>query len=358
MSELNREELVKLVQRARPALASLDFIPALKCFYFGQGFISAYNDISAIRVRLPSKDLQFGVCVPGEMLVRALGSFSANNVLLQLADSTLLVSSGRAKVKLPCLPADKWPLKMPGGDAPKIDISAAMLDGIAKCLPGSGNDPTRASSQGVTLDAIEGKAVLFSTDNRTISRYATPTEIALPGDAPVILPTFFSEQLLALAKGLDAELYLYPGALVACFFDKQGDEVATLMTRMLVDVQPLDFDAVIAKHCSLARLRPAKMPDALDSAIGRAVLMQESEVIVTKVTADGEHLRLQTQSPLGEATDSMECAVESATQSFNINPTLVERALKNCTHFALPDKVMMLCTEDKSFAHIIAHMSA
>lgn len=358
MTELNREELAKLVQRARPALASLDFIPALKCFYFGQGFLSAYNDISAIRVRLPTKDLQFGVCVPGELFVKALGSFSANNVLLQLTDSTLLVSSGRAKVKLPCLPADKWPLKMPKGDAPKIEVSTAMLDGIAKCLPGSGNDPTRASTQGVTLDVIDGKAVLFSTDNRTISRFATHTGVALPGDAPVILPTFFCEQLLALSKGLDTELYLYAGALVACFFDKQGDEVATLMTKMLVDVQPLDFDAVIAKHCNLAQLRPIKMPDSLDSAIGRAVLMQESEAIMTKVTADGENLRLQTQSPLGESTDSMACSAESPTASFNINPTLVERGLKNCTHFALPDKVVMLCTEDKSFVHIIAHMSA
>lgn len=356
MSDLNREELTKLVQRARPALASLDFIPALKCFYFGKGFVSAYNDISAIRVALPTKDLDLDVCVPGELLVKALGSFNAEKVMLQLDASTLLVSSGRAKVKLPCLPADKWPLKLPAGKAPKIDITTSILEGIAKCLPGSGNDPTRAATQGVTLDVVDGRAVLFSTDNKTISRYATTDKIELPADAPVILPIFFCEQLLSLAKGNAVELYLYGGALVAVFYGKGDEEVATLMTKMLVDVTPLDFDAIISKHCSLSRLKAIKMPDALDSAIGRAMLVQDGTETMTRVTADGEHLRLMTESPLGEASDSMDCDADAG-EPFNVNASLVERGLKNCTHLALPERVLVLCNESKTFVHIIAHMS-
>jgi DNA polymerase III sliding clamp (beta) subunit (PCNA family) len=208
---------------------------------------------------------------------------------------------------------------------------------------------------GVTLDAEEGKAVLYSTDNFTISRFETGDKLKLPGDAPVILPTFFCNQLLALARAFpkdDIDLVLIPGVLLAEF-----GKAATLMTKTLVDLEPLDFGRIIEKHCKLQAVakNEGEIPAAFDAAISRASLVLSAEVdkAMRIKSLDSKSIHLHAESQQGVSDDEMQFAGSEA-DSFLVDPLLVARGLKGCTHMCISFPTVMVL-RDESFTHVIAH---
>jgi DNA polymerase III sliding clamp (beta) subunit (PCNA family) len=364
---INRETLLKLVNLLKPAVATQDYIPALKHIKFGGGFASSYNDIAAIQIALPTKDLDLDLCLPGETLSKSLNSFNAEKVMLQAgADASLVIVSGRSKIKIPILPAKDFPLAIPEAKqkVPVLNITEDILAGIQRCLLSVGNDPTHPATMGVTLDAEAGKAVLFSTDNTTISRYATKSKVELPGDAPVILPAFFCEQLVSLSKAfpkVEVEVELHAGALVAYFFDEGDAEVAVLFQKTLVDLEPLDFPAIMSKHIKSKKVSDLidPIPDAFDAAFTRALLILSNEVDkATKITCTSEAIKLLSTSSVGEASDSITFdAGDSPSEPFHIDPTLVTRACKVCTHLGFFNRVLVMGNKDASFLHLIAHCS-
>ncbi len=364
---INREALLKLVNLLKPAVATQDYIPALKHIKFGGGFASAYNDIAAIQIALPTKDLDLDLCLPGETLSKSLNSFNAEKVMLQEGkDASLVIVSGRSKIKIPTLAAKAFPLEIPESNkkVPSIAITDDIMTGIQRCLLSVGNDPTHPATMGVTLDAVSGKAVLFSTDNTTISRYASKSKVELPGDAPVILPAFFCEQLVTLSKAFpkaEVEVALHAGALVAYYFDEGDAEVAVLFQKTLVDLEPLDFPSIMAKHVKskdVAKELDA-IPDAFDAAFTRALLILGSEVDkATKITCKSDSINLLSTSSVGEASDSITFdAGAPEAEPFHIDPTLVIRACKVCTHLGFFNRVMVMGNKDASFLHLIAHCS-
>jgi DNA polymerase III sliding clamp (beta) subunit (PCNA family) len=367
LDSINREALIKLINLARPALASQDYIPAYKHFCFSGGFVSAFNDVAAIQIALPTRELDLGLCLPGDMLIKSLHSFNAEKVMLQpTSDGALLVTSGRSKIKMPTLPAKDFPLSIPElSKTPVLTLGQDITHGIQRCLVSASNDPTHPATMGVTLDQDDGRAVLFSTDNATISRYQTKTKVNLPGDSPVILPTFFCEQLVTLAKAFPkahCEVELHPGALVVYFFDENEKTVAVLFQKTLVDLEPLDFPKIIAKHLKTKNLREqlAEIPSSFDAAFGRALLVLSSELDkVTKISPSDDAIKLLSTSAAAESADSIVFnSTGQTTETFYADPTLVARACKACTHLAFLPSVLVMANNDASFVHLISHCSA
>lgn len=366
---INRESLLKLLSLVRPALSTVDYIPALKHIRFHAFYATAYNDASAIEVKLPSAALNLGLCVPGEMVIKALGSFNAENVMVQQneKDHTILITSGRSKIKVPTMGIKDFPLSIPaGGSTPSIELSDDVLTGIQRCLISVGNDPTHPATMGVTLDVSDdGKIVLFSTDNATISRYQTKTKAKLPGDAPVILPTFFCEQLVALKRAYpqaEVEVELHPGALVAGFWNGKAatDPEATLFSKTLVDLTPIDFPKIIRKHCDVSAIGRdlQEIPIGFDAAFSRALLILSAEQDkATKVSVADGYIRLLSTSSNGESSDSLAWGDKVARDPFFVDPALVARGLKACTHLAFMGKVFVMSDKDSTFLHLVSHCS-
>jgi hypothetical protein len=353
----NRAALLATLALVRPALATQAYLPALTHIRFAEGWATAYNDVSAIMVRA---DLGFDCCIPGDRLIRALGSFSGEQVMVQQgADGAVVVSSGRAKVKLPTLKDQDFPFELPGDDAPEVGLENQILKGITRCLISVGKDDKHPAQLGVTLDADDrGCAVLFSTDSTTISRYQTKAKVKLPADSPVILPTFFCEQLVGLSKAFPEEhitLVLLPGALLVEFGKK-----ARLFTKTLVDLEPLDFPRVIARHCKLAGLKEdlSAIPDAFEAALGRSLLVLGDEVAkATRITCGDGVLRLHSTCGMGDADDSLpyELTGVEPTTPFYIDPALLARASKVCALVGFLERVVVLADEQADFVHLIAH---
>lgn len=367
-SSTNREALLRIVSLVRPALATQTFIPAYNHIAFDGDYALTHNDISAISIKCPFPD---PCCVPGELLIRALGSFSAESVALQRSgnDQSLLVVSGRSRLKVPTMPLKSFPFTLPepesSGEA--IPLTPEIIDAISQCLISAGNNPNHPATMGVTLDMDEdGSALLFATDNCTISRYSTEQGIKLPGDAPIILPTFFCNQLIALTKAFPdlskfITLYAMPGALLVEFGDDAGRPEATLFSKTIDDLEPLDFPKIIKKHIDVTRVDKllGKIPDAFDAAFSRQLLVLGSEVDkVTQVQYDDGTMKLRSSSQVGESDESFAFDGPESKFDFHIDPVLVIRGSKSCDKIALGEKVLVMAGSKDRFVHIIAHVSA
>ena len=352
----NRAALLKACAAVRPALASQPYIPALTHLAFDGEFVTAFNDVSALQVLC---DVELDCLVPGDALIRALGTYSGDTVLLQQDGEHVVITSGRsARVRLPALPRSDFPLRWPTGKVPRIAVTDSMLTGIRLCLRGVSNDDKRPAAMGVTLDVLPKKgAVLYSTDSLTISRYEAGDDIELPGDAPVILPTFFCEQLVKLADANKDEkivVFLHPGALVATV----GDERASLMSRIPVDLEPMDFERVMTRMCDVGKLKEhlEELPPEFDAALSRALLVLSQEATKsTKVTVGDGVLHLRSEGAGGVSEDRLVMG-SSTDENFLVDPSLLARAAPHCKHAAFFERVAVMSSHEGRFVHMIAHV--
>lgn len=347
-----RDALARAVALVRPAVATKDYVPALTHILFEAGRATAYNDVSAISVRC---DLDLERCVPGADFAGALGSFSGADVLVKLgADGALSLKCGRGTLRLQTLPPGDFPYEAPG-KGEEVELTADVLRGIDRCLLNVGADSGHPAQSGVTLEEAGGLAVLYSTDGSSISRYVTTAEVSLPGGAPVILPKFFCEQLVSMAKSFPespAYLVLHDGALHADF----GDE-ATVFTRTPLDVTPHDFPRIFSKHAARdADL--AEIPAAFDGALQRALLVLGPErAKVATVRIGKGTLDMSAGSGASQSEDDMKYEGGEPAGPVRIDPALVARAAKVCDRIAFTDTVTVFSGAGGAFAHIIAHVA-
>jgi DNA polymerase III sliding clamp (beta) subunit (PCNA family) len=354
---IKREALTKIVNLVRPALSTLPYIPAFQHIRFDGDKATAYDDTSAISVLA---DIGLECCIPGEMLTKALGSFSGDEVLLQKEKegTNVVMTSGRAaRLKVPTLPVKDFPFQMPSLKGHVIEMTDELLAGIEKCRISVGTNPKHPAAMGVTLDEEDGHAVLFSTDSVTVSRFATKTKVKLPAGAPVILPTFFCDQLMALAKAFpkdDVDLIVLGTDGLAATFGKKAE----LYTKTLVDMTPLDFPSVIKRNCNIDRLKLEPIPDAFDAAFGRAMLVQASQMdkkaTITAHLAGGFSLHAESASGVSDDDISFKGKVPA---EFSVDPTYVIRASKACTHIAFEKEAVVMGSADGNFLHLIAHVA-
>lgn len=356
MTTANRDALLSLMTLVRPALATQSFIPAWTHIRFADGFATTFNDTVSISVKVPMDGLA-PVCLPGELFIKALSSFNSETVLLQDNDTTMVLVAGRSKMKVPVMGIEDFKMPMLKGTAVNLELTDDILAGVKACLFSVGTDPTHPSQMGVTLDAAGGVAVLYSTDNITLSRYATKSKIKLPADAPVIFPTFFCEQLLTMAKAFPDDtltLEVYPGALRVLFGKK-----ATLLTKTLVDTEPLDFHEVFNKYLDVGSARKllCQLPASFDAAFNRAllVLANETDKAARVTVMKGGSVELFAKSQLGESSDEFIVENAAAARPFHVDPALVLRGAKTCGSMAFLDRVLLLASDDATFLHLIAH---
>lgn len=360
MTTINREALLKALQLVRPAISNQTFIPALSHIRFREGWAEAFNDVTCICVNLPKNSGELDLCAPGDLLIKALNSFGTEDVLFKFGkDSSLTLVSGKSSIKVPTLPGKDFPLKWPKDDGVRIKLDAGMLKGIEHCLLSVGSDTNHPSQMGVTLDTNDGgQPVLYSTDNFCISRYvcADSSTVKLPGGAPVILPTFFCQQLLELTKSFPDDnvfLFLRDGSIDAGVGDN-----AIILTKVLNDVSPLDFESMLRKYAgspSDLKKQHTKVPNGMDAALVRALLvLGNTHDKFTTIQCKDEQLVMHSTSDMGANEESLGIDADD-TDSFIVDPSMVQRCLKYCTHTILKKNALIMTNADATFTHMISH---
>lgn len=354
-TDIKRKDLINIAALVKPALASAAYIPALTHIMFDGKRACAFNDVAAIWV-----NAQFGYegCLPGELFIKALNSFKGDTVGLdRLNDGQTLITSGRSKIKLPTMEVADYPQpKLKLDKAWEIVIDPDLIKGIRSCLISVNDDKAHPAQMGVTLDAdLKGNALLFSTDNVTISRYKTTTAVELPNGAPIILPTFFCQMLIELWSVWSEDAALYIGAdFIAAEF---GDN-ATLFSRVIADLEPMEFEPTVARIIDPASVKKKSVtiPDQWEAAFERAMLVLSGEVVkATHVKLKDGKLALESDSAMGTADDRMEFDDKDAELNAHVDPQLILRGSKAAAAVAFTPKATVLSSEKGEFIHIIAH---
>lgn len=361
-NNIAKTSLLAAVSAVKPALAVQSFLPILTTCQITGKWLTAYNDTMAIRVRTP-KDLDVSGCVPGDLLQRALTSFKGDTFSIQELDGKhWVLSCGRSKLKVPVFPLGDYPFEMPTRGWSEVGDIEDLLKGMSRCLAAVGRDPTHPAQMGVTLEMEGGHSVLYSTDNFTISRQdCGVSELELPGDSPVILPTAFAEQVIALSKLFPKEsvtLSVSAGALLCSFGD-----AAQLFCKALVDVEPMSFADVLARHVKVAAVGKMveEVPEGMEDAVERALLVVGGEIDkVMKVSARGDTVKITATSASGESEDSLalEGASDMLGEPAHIDPVLLLRGLKSSDHIVFRDRCAVLTGDGGNYLHMIAYCSA
>lgn len=348
---VSRSSLLEAANLVKPALSNQQFVPVLSHLIFDGVSVTAFNDVSAISVR---SDLDLEGCVPGDMLLKSLSSLSGAEVVLTHSSDSIVLACGRSKVKLPVLPLSDFPFSMPEFEGIGLLLNSKILQGIASCLPGSGSDPTHPAQMGVTMIPVDGMIGLYATDNFTISRYLAKSSIKIPGDVPVILPTFFCQQLLSLSKAYpdqEVRLIAEPDHLLA----RIGEHVH-LYTKVAVQVEPLDFERVLNRHLGDENIDDGlkEIPAGFDAAIDRALMVVSGEVDKSsKITVGKGKMKLETVSGTAESLDSFTWDGSDLLE-VRVDPGFVARSLKLGTHVAILDSAMIVTNGDQ-FLHLISY---
>lgn len=368
---INRDFLLRAAQIVRPALASTSYIPALTHLRFDGWGVTAYNDISALSMDIITEEVGFAhdLCVPGDLFIKALAGFSGRDVVITTPDgNSVQLKSGKGKIKLPTLPLSDFPFsweRIYDDEAlTTFTINDEMLQGLRHCLISVGTNPHHPAQMGVTLDVQDGShsAMFFSTDAQTITRFQTDTLINLPGDSPIILPTFWCNQLLALDKAFpfsELTVTLYGrGLLLEVTAEGSSEIVARLYTRQLVDTQPLDMPNLLGRHLvgySPKELTP--IPNGWEGALQRCMLIagKETEPKVM-INSDGG-LRLLARSDYGEFDETLdwEGTAPAMPDTYTLNPMHLVRASDKCTHLFFGSRCFLMCSKDGALLHAIAY---
>lgn len=356
---MNVKLLKQVVSLAEPFLMSQDFIPILQHFWFHPDHVTAYNDIQAIQLAF-SSDLH--CAVPGKTLSRLLDTINYESIDVTMDDKTLLLGSGKNKAKLPILPKEEFVFAFPDPSGVKVDLDDSMSTGLEQCLSTVGYNPTQPERNGISVCLEKEHVTFYTTDGVAISRFRKEwkCQISELEQLWIILPTFFCEQLVKVAKSerLIASLHLSEDFVVALIGNHK------IFSRV-INAKPPRFDSALRKFIpgDLTDLNLHPIPEDLPWAISRAILMLYPEKGITTslmtLKPNGK-LTILTESDRGRVFDELDTPIkndQSETIVLKISPAQIKRALDICSSFSIFNSVFIFSEPTNQFYSLVSTQS-
>jgi hypothetical protein len=174
------------------ALAQRDVVPALIHLHVKSGRAQAYNGRLAIEVPAP---FDFDATVHGAKFLAAMDA-AAGEGKVTIKDSTLTVSRGRFRVRIPCIDPASYPASTPG--QMPVACKGPLRPAFQRLREFISTDASRPWSMGLLL--TEG--VAYATNNVVLCRMPCDM-LALPGQLNV--PVDIVDAVLA--RGADPVSY-------------------------------------------------------------------------------------------------------------------------------------------------------
>lgn len=358
--KLNKATLLEALQAAKAALLTQEYVPIQTHFIFDGEGVQAYNDNLSIRVFFKN---ELSCALPGSVLLKLVSSMSAKEVTFeQSGDNEIQVKSGRTRMKLPMLPVSDSTYQEPPTDDSTIvlDGTEKLLTSIARCMMSVG--PPHASNlseKGITLSiAKSGKATMYSTDNRTLSRSTFKADI-LEGSGPfkLVLSQEFCSNLLNLAsifKDEPIELAVQDDFVIAYF-----GEVAEIAGAIQDSDDQYDFEQILNSfapdHAEGLKTQP--IPDAVEGILQRSlILVGENKDKELRVTVDGETIEFFSTSTYGEVKDQVAFKRDMGDFTFMVDPALMQRAMTHTAQVAFLETAVVFT--EGNFLHAVSHNHA
>lgn len=358
---MHRKDFIEKLDHAKPFLMNSDFIPILTHFCFDTKSIIAYNDVAGIKLSMES---ELDCAIPGSLLLKMLGTMTSETIKIEMPSKhQLQLLSGQTKIKLPILLHDEFVFDIPNLESTtSFDIPVSFLKGIEKCLISVSKDQSHPETTGITWIIDTSGIRLYSTDNKTMSKYSLVSDEPYYSDEYVfIVPAFFCEQLLDLA-----DAYLNPedsfklhvsDKFVVAELGENG--LCYIFTRLIAAEQIIDYEKAIHRFFSSnSEVSLVNIPTELPAALERATLLTQSasfDAKTSNVKVTDDLCTILTESNYGNAKDIIELGYNAGNFSFEINPELIQRGLKVTNRIAVLEKVLLLSNDTFNFLHLVSH---
>ncbi len=295
----DRKQLNTLLSLAKKAVPSRTIIPETACV-----LLSAQNGVLSIKSTdtLIAFSLQMdaemsgegALCVPAETLSGIVSNLKEEQVTLELLDTTLKVTSGKAKATVKSLPADDFPL-MPIAKTKICTIPSVLMMKINTLfVPFVVQDESSSVLQGVFM-SHKDKELRIVTSNRYQTSYfhqestAENFEINIPARGKSILRECHG----------DTEMWIAENSGVVVLKTEDGDFASTLLENNFpdakaaferMDATPVSFASVGAGELLSAVRLAAVMSNNVNHRVGLAI--SKDTILVTSSeaeTGDSEH---------------------------------------------------------------------
>jgi DNA polymerase III sliding clamp (beta) subunit (PCNA family) len=344
---VNREELVNKLGIVGKALAGNNMIPVFTNFVFTEDSVSAYDGTVAIVGPCKVTD---SFAVHGTTLLGLLSNSLGEVAELKLKEGTLTVKVGRSTFKLPTMDKDQFLFEAPTGKwDERILINDEFAMGLQGCLSTVSKDQSMMALTAVRLTLDSTDPVLYSCDGDAITKYWI-TDGSLSTGADYLLPGYFCEQLVRVMKDTKAE----KGTLFITseWAKAEFDSGYTVYGRMVEGNNPLNHEELLNETMKEVP-EYVEIPAELDAALTRARILADKTSAPTKLEVKGNKLTLTTNTPSGDAVDTLNYVGSGVTA--HVNPGHIQRALGNCREICIMDNCVVF-SKDK-LIQLISNMN-
>lgn len=349
---MDRLELIKILDIAKPALASKEFIPIFTFFCFDEKTVFAYNDIVSIQIPFESP---IQGAVVGERLIALLKTHHSKSVEFKhkKGGEELSVKIGSTWLQLPFLPPKDFLFKFPEVKSNfNIALNDSFIEGLKRTLISAGVDTSRSNAMGVSL-VIGDEIILYSTDNQTMTEYFVDMERGDKGNAcELMMPREFCSILISLYDKMEKD-----DEAILCIEDKH------LIAKMgrsqvyanLVPHDPLDFSGVISRFMDGVKKKSfIDIPKGFEGALERSVLLLDpSQRNLCNINIEDQRLTIETSSRLGKGKDPFKLKEKPGDISVLVDPRSVSRVLGYAENMCFKNTCIILRGGD-NYLHLIS----
>lgn len=335
--KVNRIDLIKALELAKPALAAKSRVEVLADYWVYDNVIIAYND--TIGIEVPFK-LGLNGGFRGSLLLGLLQSFSGNEAeLVEDKDKGVILKCGKSKSKLARNGIEKAVWTFPEVDESKLFvIGEELLTSIQRVLISVGADSSSPEQTGVTIYPGDGFIDVLATDDKSISWAQLDTPEGFQGDR-VCVPEAFCEQLLRLC-GTNAKFGIFDKFVMA-----ENEAGVRLFGRLISVSEPLNFDSHLDNLIPKGFKKSAiEIPVDFKAAVDRAALVigDVDAGILAEFTDDG--LRMTSKGSYGELDDVVELVEHPNNPDVrcNFTPKLMKRALDRVDRMLFTEQAIIL----------------
>jgi DNA polymerase III sliding clamp (beta) subunit (PCNA family) len=328
---MQRAALVSTLEFVSRALAENDLVPVMQCFCFTGKEVVAYNDTLAI---IAPCETPGAFALNGKLLVKLLNASQGEEVTFTLGEKhEVTVKAGRSVFKLPYHPADKLfvfvepvvkasPISQPWSEARAKAVAAAFT----------------TSSKDLTQEGLMGLCVnqgnLYGCDSDALTR----CEGWLGGMStfgPATMPNAFCEALLKAPQVYDDKQRL----IITNEWAKAQIGNYRIYGRMLAST-PLDHEQLI-KDTVKGKLTYVALPDGLEHALSRAMVVAEAESAKTVLTVEAGKLRLLTTTHMGVVKDNLPLPKHPDVRA-DVSAANLQRSISLCKEMAITENCVCL----------------
>lgn len=344
--KVGRLQLLSSLELLEDALSVKPIIEELTFLWFTGTHVYAYNDVIGIVSPL---ETEFQGGMKGTLLLGLLQKSRAREIeIVPTENSEMFLKAANTRLNLAYYGMERAIWDVPTFDRDKsFPINEDFIRAISNAMLSIGHDTSIPDQLGITL-IPDGKLLyLFSTDSKTISRAMIPFECTF--SERIILPAVFCQQLLKLCKAGTGRMLIDKDSVLV-----QNPNGTMLFSRLIETARPLEFHKTVdAVMSSLETRGLVPLPKRFKLAIERVAVVLESHLgEPAKFQISNNILQLQASTNLGNIKDSMRLDEDHSNVELHVDPTLVKRALGDCSNFYLIPSCVIL--SDENFIHLIS----